>query len=240
MSNKILLHCATFTAITTLSGQAALTWLGTNNTFFQESNWQEDGGGAPAANTVNPGADISASTAPDGLILFDNSLGGTNAGAVGGNIDLGGNNLQIGGGLLLRTTSTFGLRRSTAITGSPVTATIVAGSTADFQFGRQIAFVLDGASTLILRGGNDPLPDSASVNLLDLDSRVLFLDETVADFTSEHLAKFSVNGAPAQIGTNLSVVSDGDLGVIVTAIPEPASSVLFGLAGLGLILRRRK
>ncbi|MDA7882036.1 PEP-CTERM sorting domain-containing protein [Akkermansiaceae bacterium] len=242
MTKKLPIYGVTFSAIFTLSSQAALTWQGTNNTFFQESNWQLDGGGSPAAGTVDPNTDITASTVPDGLILFDNSLGGTNAGAVGGNIDLNGNSLQIGGGLLLRTTSTAGLRRSTAIAGSTTTVSILGGSSADFQFGREIEFSLDEASTLALRGGNDPLPNGSTVDLLDFDSEVFFIDEDLAAFTTEHLSKFSVNGTPAVIGTNLSVVSDGGTGVIVsaTAVPEPSSAALFGLGGLALLFRRRK
>ncbi|MDA7932097.1 PEP-CTERM sorting domain-containing protein [bacterium] len=242
MTKKHLIHFVAFSAITATSCQAALTWRGTNNTFFQESNWQENSGGAPAAGTVDPNTNISASTAPDNLILFDNSLGGTSSNGVGGNVDLGvGNSLQIGGALILKTTATFGLRGSTAIAGSTANVYLLGAASANFQFGREIDFILSGASTLTLRGGNDSLPNSSTVDLLDLfGSQVVFTAEDVAAFTSEHLSKFSVNGAPAVIGTNLSVVSNGGSGSIVTAIPEPSSTALIGLAGLALMLRRRK
>jgi hypothetical protein len=241
MRNKTLsISCATISALITLPSQAALTWVGTNNTFFQESNWQVDGGAAPAANTVNPNADITAATTPDGLIVFDNSLGGTNAGGVGGNIDLGGNDFQIGGGRLVRTTLTNGLRGTTTIAGSTVNVTLLGAATADFQFGRETAFTLDGMSTLNLRGGDDPLPNGSTVDLLDFDSQVTFVAEDVAAFTAEHLSKFTVAGSPAVIGGNLSVTSDGATGVIVQAtIPEP-SSALLGLIGLAFTLRRRR
>jgi hypothetical protein len=66
------------------------------------------------------------------------------------------------------------------------------------------------------------------------------LAETLEQFETEHLGKITVNGAPAVIGANLSVVSDGGAGSIVTAIPEPSSLALFALGGLALAIYRRR
>ncbi|WP_435896078.1 PEP-CTERM sorting domain-containing protein [Oceaniferula spumae] len=222
---------------TCATSQAALTWQGTNNTFFQESNWVADGGGTPAANTINPNANITASTG--GLILFDNSLGGTSATGIGGSVYLGtGNALQIGGGLSMITTSTNGIRHNNT-TGTKTTASIIGGASGSFQFTLDIDWSLDGGSVLTLRGGEVPLNNS-TLDFLDSDSILNLTNEDTAAFTSEHLSKITVNGAPAVIGVNLSVVSDGDTGVIVTVIPEPSSAALLGLGGLALVLRRRK
>lgn len=241
MNKKLTLYCVILSALASLSSQASLTWIGTNATFFQESNWLTDAGVAPAANTVNPNTNIPASiTAPDSLIVFGPT--GGNATFVGGNIDLGLNDLIIDGLALGTTVSgTNGLRNLTADnTAITSTATVTNGGSANFQFGRGIDFVLDGASTLTLRGGNDPLADS-TVDFQDIGSQVVFLDEDVAAFTAEHLGVFTVNGAAAVIGTNIAVTSDGAGGSIVTVIiPEPSSIALMSLIMLVLLFHRKK
>ncbi len=236
---KELLSIGVLAAASTLTSQAALTWIGTNNTFFLEANWTDNEGGTPASNTINNDTDISASTG--GLILIDGSGGGTSATGVGGHIRLGdGNDLQIGGGLSLITTGLNGISNQKVAGGATTNASMIAGSSANFQFALRMNWSLDGASSLTLRGGSTPLTDS-TINLLDTGSTIHFTDETVAAFTTEHLSKISVNGVTAVIGTNINVVSDGGSGSIVTAIvPEPSSAALLSLGGLALILRRRK
>ena len=235
---KQLLSIGVLAAASTLTSHAALTWIGTNNTFFQEANWIDNVGATPAGGTINGDTDISASTG--GMIIFDSSGGGTSSTGVGGDIRLGdGNDLQIGDGLSLVTTATNGISNQKVLGGTTANASMLGASSANFQFTVGMDWSLGEVSSLTLRGGTNPLNNS-TINLLDAGSTIHFTDETVAAFTTEHLSKISVNGVAAVIGTNINVVSDGGSGSIVTVVPEPSSAALIGLGGLALILRRRK
>ena len=108
---------------------------------------------------------------------------------------------------------------------------------------RELDAIIDGTSSLTLRGAGNPV--NGSTVDLSVGGIVNFADETVEAFTTEHLSKFTVNGSAAVIGTNLSVVSDGGVGSVVTAItavvPEPASvGILTGIAGVLFSRRRRR
>lgn len=108
------------------------------------------------------------------------------------------------------------------------------GADADFQFiSNTFTLTMDGTSTLNFKGGGNPV-NGGTIDMAP-GAVVTFVDETVVDFTNEHTSKFFVNGSPAAIGTNLSVVS----GSIVTAIPEPSSAIL-GIFGFLTLLRRKR
>jgi hypothetical protein len=79
---------------------------------------------------------------------------------------------------------------------------------------------------------------------LDLDSKIVYsnLNRTIAEVTSEHLSRFTVNGAAAVVGDNISIYTDGVTGfTTVQPVPEPSTIALVGLAlGAVLLCRRRK
>lgn len=115
----------------------------------------------------------------------------------------------------------------------------LAGSLNVQWLGRSDNVTILSTGVLELRGGADPLPFGPAIDLA-LGAEVNFLAESVADAESEHLGKFTVNGSPAALGTNVSLVSSGAGSSVLTAIPEPSSLAFAGLAFLGLLSRRRK
>lgn len=96
---------------------------------------------------------------------------------------------------------------------------------------------VDGTSTVNLRGGGNPI-NGGTIDLA-LGGTATFTNETVNAFTTEHLSKFTVNGNPAVVGSNLIVLSDGGAGSTVTAVPEPSSMIFSAIALLGLARRKR-
>ncbi len=116
---------------------------------------------------------------------------------------------------------------------------ISGGTISGFYFIAEVNANIGGDAQITLLGGGNPINET-TVNLTSNDASIHFTSETVGAFTAEHLSKFTVNGAPAVIGTNLSVVSDGASGSIVNAIPEPASIAILGLGGMFSLARRKK
>jgi hypothetical protein len=66
---------------------------------------------------------------------------------------------------------------------------------------------------------------------LDLDSKIVYsnLNRTIAEVESEHLSRFTVNGAPAVVGSNIKVFTEGGF-TTVQPVPEPSTIALVGLA----------
>jgi len=235
---KQLFSIGMLAAASTLTAQAALLWTGaTNNALYDETNWLDDNGAVPGADEINSGTAVTAATG--GLIQI--TSGALTPSNFGGNFVIGlGNNIEVGGGKTLGSSGGSGIQVA-GPQGPNVTGLLSGASTLNVQFTVDIDWSIDGASSVILRGGGNPINGISTINFLDAASTLTFTNETVAAFTSEHLSKIMVNGAPAVIGTNLNVISDGGTGSIVTAIvPEPSAAALLGLGGLALILRRRK
>ena len=109
------------------------------------------------------------------------------------------------------------------------TSFFISGSTAS----------IDATSSMTLLGAGNP------VNMSTIDMAfgavVTFTNKNPSAFNNDHIADFTVNGAPLVDGVNATVVSDGAAGTIVTAVvPEPASFCVLALAGICLVIRRRK
>ncbi|BDS08771.1 hypothetical protein NT6N_38110 [Oceaniferula spumae] len=109
--NKKLTICFAAMASATAATQASLSWTGGGDqiSLYQESNWQDDNGNTPAANTINPNTAVTAATG--GLIEITSgngqpsNFGGTfNVGSgnsltvIGKTLASGGNSPVIGGG----------------------------------------------------------------------------------------------------------------------------------------------
>ncbi|SHK19530.1 PEP-CTERM protein-sorting domain-containing protein [Rubritalea squalenifaciens DSM 18772] len=227
--------------------QAALTWTGNNNTLYAESNWEADGGGTPAADTINPGQAIDTAIT-GGLIIIGASGTGSPNNFGTNSFNIGDNDLILEAGQTLASSGSYGLVASNI----SHTFTIQGGSTVNLQFINTLTITLDGASSLTLRGGNSPLPGSSTVNFLDTDSTLSFLNEDLASFQAEHQSVITVGGNALVLGSDPYAIEAGDNAVLTSingglgtqvnaiAIPEPSNTALIGLTGLGFILRRRK
>ena len=82
---------------------------------------------------------------------------------------------------------------------------------------------MDGGSTLIIREDGSGTFTGTTVNLLDLDSKVVYSNtgRTVAEVTSEHLSQFTVKGAAAVQGVNITVYTNSGTGyTTVKALPR--------------------
>lgn len=263
-----------FLPLLTLPVSGALVWTGGGDgiSLYQESNWQDDLGNTPGANTINPNTVVTAQSGGSVEITSGNgspsNFGGTFILPVGNDLTidngkvLGGGSPVEGGGAgsllsigigstarassfsqfsevtinggVLRSNSTGGFTTAAGLT----TIAVSNGGSLDLQFiSGGWLLTLDSSSSANLKGGGNPL-NNGDVELAP-GAVVSFTAETPGAFTSEHLSKFTVNGATAEIGTNLQVISDGGTGAIVTAIPEP-SSLLLGALGLISLVRRKR
>ncbi|QDU58693.1 hypothetical protein Pan181_49330 [Aeoliella mucimassa] len=98
----------------------------------------------------------------------------------------------------------------------PGTIELSGGSIAA-KFLAELNVSLGSGAQLTLTGPNNPVNES-SISFTDITAEVHFTDETTSAVLSEHVGKFTVFGAPAVSGVNLSIESDGASGSIVTPI----------------------
>ena len=82
----------------------------------------------------------------------------------------------------------------------------------------EVTVEIDATSEVTFGGGGNPV----NLSFIDMTtgSVLNFVEENPTEFTNEHLSKVTVDGAPAVIGVNLDVVSDGLNGSVVTVIPQ--------------------
>ena len=112
---------------------------------------------------------------------------------------------------------------------------VVTGGELQRQFlaGTQVA--MSGSGMIVLNGGADPLPLGTTVDMSGEDCAMIFLNESVDDFTLEHLAKITVDGSPAEIGINLSVEIYMELGCVISPIDDSGSDCPADLNGDGAV-----
>ena len=88
-----------------------------------------------------------------------------------------------------------------------------------------IDLMINHRSQVLFVGAGNPI-NRSTVDFLGQSHRaqVHFLNETVPAFLSEHLHKFTVEGRPAIVDSNLFVMSDGANGSFVRALPKGAAT----------------
>jgi hypothetical protein len=114
-------------------------------------------------------------------------------------------------------------------------------STNWFAGGNQVS-TLDGGSTLTIREDGAGTFNNNTVNFLDFDSTIVYSNagRTIAEVTSEHLSKFTVNGDAAVVGTNINIFTKDGF-TTVQAVPEPQTfALLGGLVALTSVMLRRR
>lgn len=213
---------------------AEISWVGSVSTdVFDEANWDLSGS---TVSMIEPNVSIA-----DNLLIgagpFDFSpiipeLSGQQR-------------LQLDDGFSLTLNGgTLGIEGNDGVGGAPDTMngpTVFVNSGAQFNpffVVNDVKVMIDGSSSATFGGGGNPI----NLSTLDLQpgATVTFLAEDIAAYNAEHLIKTFVNGSPAVEGVNLTIMSDGGAGSIITAVPEPTTLTLTALAGLGLLSTRRR
>jgi len=226
-------YLVTLAALTALlhPSLAAIVWSGATSTDpFDDSNWDFSGSEVSAV-------DANVSVADD-ISIVNGSIEIPNLG--------GQQRLQIGNGFTMTLdNSTLGLVAggNDGTGGQPGSAGVNINLTNGSQFNpffivNAVSLDIDSTSSASFGGGGNPV-NISTINLT-FGSTLSFRSETPAAFTSEHLGKITVNGAPAVDGVNIEIAPfNGASGSLITAIPEPSSALLLGFAGLALLFRRR-
>ena len=227
---RTLLAVAAITAATVCSSHAAVVWTGAADTdIFNDANWDFSGSGVSTISS-------NTSIADDVLIANGNVTIPNQAGQV---------RFQIGDGFSLTVDNSTlapvgggndGVGGMPGSTG--VTVNVINGSNFNpFFVVNQVQVNIDASSSATFGGGGNPI----NLSTIDLSpgGTLAFLLEDPTEFTNEHLSKLTVNGQPAVDGVNIQIAAAGS-GSVITVIPEPATATLAGLAGLGLLLRRRR
>jgi len=212
--------------------QAAVVWTGATSTDpFDDSNWDFSGSGVSAV-------DANVSVADD-ISIVNGSIEIPNLG--------GQQRLQIGNGFTMTLdNATLGLVAggNDGTGGQPGSTGVSINLTNGSQFNpffivNAVSLDIDGTSSATFGGGGNPV-NISTINLT-FGSTLSFRAETPAAFRGEHLGKITVNGVPAVDGVNIEIAPfNGASGSLITAIPEPSSTVLLGFAGIALVFRRRK
>ena len=229
-----LIAAITVLVATLTCAQAAITWVGgTSGDMFEESNWDLSGS---SVTTIDPNVsiddDVFIGAGPftnDPVIpQLDAQMRFQLADARvltldGGTIGIDGND---------------GVGGAPGTSNGPIVNVLGGGAFNPFFIVNGVNLNIDATSTATFGGGGNPI----NISTVDLKpgAVVTFLAETPDAFRGEHLAKFSVNGAAAVEGGNITVEASGGAGSTITAVPEPGSVALAGLSLLFLLGRRRR
>lgn len=212
MQYPMMIAAAAMLTLITLSAPAnTLTWTGTGDgtSFADEDNWST----LPTGGTINLGNLVD-----DYIIVSAATSGPPNVSAVTFN----GGSLTLQSGLM-----TMGLTFGISGTGSELID--VQGGVLTSQFfggGSGVQVEVSGAGTATLKGTAGALPNGTTVNLVDNGAVFNFINQTPADFATNHLSKFSVNGSAAVVDSNLLVAPfSGATGSQITAATDYALAV---------------
>ena len=231
--NKTLPVAVLF-ALLTFPAQAVITWVGSTSTdIFEDTNWDLTGSSVTEITEnvsieddvfIGAGPFDNAPIIPDlgGQVRFQLADGKTLT-LDGGTLDIAGND---------------GVGGAPGTSDGPAVMVLGGGAFNPFFVVNDVKVSLDGTSTARFNGGGNPV----NISTVDLAPGAVFTfnGETPEAFTNEHLGKFTVNGAAAVVGDNITLVTNGAAGSIVTAIPEPSSALFVLLAGIGVLIGRRR
>lgn len=190
-----------------------LTWtgLGDGSSFTELANWS----GSPTGGSIDPAnlVDNYVINSPVDVLSTSNTLAFRAGGAL----------QQNAGTLNLLNGNGFGVLESPNSFGSM----ILAGSEVTSQYLAEMNVSLGASATLNLLGSGNPV-NISTIDFTDVTAQLHLRGESPTDVLNEHIGKLTVFGEVAVEGVNLSVVSDGASGTIVSPIQitEPAVELL--------------
>ncbi len=222
-------------AAAAMTSQAAIVWTGASDSDpFNDANWDLTG------STVTT---IAVNTA-----ILDNLTVSNLGTSASGDSAVSFGQFQLGEGFSMTITGTsFDLTGNEGFAGSGAGATetvTLIGSTSSLQFfSNGIDVIVDGTSSLTIRGGGDGINSQTAESHVNLLTGGMLTMTNAAEITEQiGEGDIFVNGVQVTAGNRVSLISG--TGATITAlaapVPEPSSTALLGLGGLALLLRRRK
>jgi len=207
-------------------------WVGgTDSDFYNEANWTDTATSlAPAAGTINPATALTGGE----TYIMENATANFNLGRL--DLNNAGTTLTLNNATLTGFTGVAGPGTFNLLNNSFYSAAFIT------DFSSRLIANVDGTSTMTLAGGANPIAGTARINLA-IGAVLNLTGESVADATNEHFAKIFIGGTALSAltaGTDYTIVSNGANSSTITAIPEPATIGLMGIAGVGMMLARRK
>lgn len=176
---------------------ATFEWTGNGDgiSFYQEANWQVQGGGAVAGNPITFNVAIT-----DNLIFT-----GNNPNISSQLIMAAANTLQNNGGTIIMTAGG-------GMSGGSISNANNGTIQSDWINNATITLT---QGTITLRGGGNPLTNS-TITCTGSTWNIVFVNETSADVQTEHLSKITINGAAASLGINCTLTPSGANGSTLT------------------------
>jgi hypothetical protein len=225
---KKILTIAGVLSASVIASHATVVWTGaTNNDFYNDANW-DFSGAANGTTAINPSTDINED------LTLNGAAGLTGA----GRLDLG------AGYSITLTNSSFAPNSGVNgfIDGDPNNSVLnlLGGSAMTSTWLTEgMTLNVDGTSSYTLRGAGDPINSQSEKTTINLTPGAQLTLATVAEFT-EQGADIMVNGVSFATDNSILTFSGNTATAVGTVIPEPSGVALIGLAGLAMILRRRK
>ena len=225
---KIILTIAGVLSASVIASHASVVWTGaTNNDFYNDANW-DFSGAVNGTTAINPSTDINED------LVISGAAGLTG----GGRLDLGaGYSITLTNSSFAPTSGVNGV-----VDGNPSNSVLnVLGGSAmtSTWLTEGMTLNVDGTSAYTLRGAGDPINSQSEKTTINLTPGAQLTLASVAEFT-EQGADIMVNGVSFATDNSILTFSGNTATAVGTAIPEPSGIALIGLAGLAMMLRRRK
>lgn len=179
---------------------------------YQEANWTLDGNGTTAIPQIDPNVAIGHD-----LVVTGGIPGGGGGGSAHLRLGNSGSLAVEAGVFRMAMGAAAGIHADGTIGGARSSVRISGTGELLAQFLGDQSVVMDGASTLTLYGGGDPLNNSVVALAGSWSGEIRFLAESVADVQAEHFPKITLDGGPLQLGGNVELIDDGGGGAVLRA-----------------------